>query len=341
MVSLEEMRIGERNAIIIATLIGLIISIPLFIKTYVPHVFLLGGIVGYIIYRIVRPKNYRKLYKEKIISAILKHTKYGWKNVYFNDRVIQFGSNIRASDTRYEETKKQFHQSGIYYTGDQGNLLLDDMFVSKSNTGLKLSEMQLTVGSGKHKKVVFKGLFFNSDINRHFQGETYIKTDKEGFLSPGAGGTFGTNESRKIFSSTVKKTELEWNDFEKILDVHTNNEQEAREILDPQFMEILYEWWHTHKKPLRLSFNKKNFYMTIPSTKNMFEPKAFSSVEKHRKTVWEYLDTFLLIENLFTQIERKYSIDKQLHDLQTEVNQTPSQNPTHDDTIGVIPSLVI
>lgn len=108
--------------------------------------------------------------------------------------------------------------------------------------------------------------------------------------------------------SKLRETDLEWNDFEKTISVKTTNEIEAREILTPDFMEILYEWWHSHKKATRLSFKNNHAYLSLPARRVSFEPDAFADPEKHKETLWEILDSILLVERLFSHIEHKYRV---------------------------------
>ena len=106
----------------------------------------------------------------------------------------------------------------------------------------------------------------------------------------------------------LRETDLEWNDFEKSISVQTTDEIEAREILTPDFMEILYEWWHSHKKATRLSFKDNHVYLGLPVSRVCFEPEIFADPEKHKKTLWEMLDAILLIERLFSHVEHKYRL---------------------------------
>lgn len=62
----------------------------------------------------------------------------------------------------------------------------------------------------------------------------------------------------------VQETILEWNDFEKLLHVATNNETEARYILTPDMMSNLYDWWIPKKQNIRLSFVSNKMYILFP-----------------------------------------------------------------------------
>jgi len=285
---LEHMRKREKLAIILAIICGFIIIFP---ATYFAGMLglemlsiFISAAGGWGVYFILKPKGYHSHYKEKIISVLIGKTKYKW-----------------AYDFSYTNAQEIFIQSGLYYSSIT-SFKTDDTFSAQNGADLRMAEIEAVRGRGKNRQVIFKGLLFSFDISRIFRGETYIRSNKGmGFVIP-----MGTKSSRTFFSSTVKSTDLEWNDFEKLLDVQTTDEIEAREILDPQFMHILYEWWKDHKKLMRISFRGQHVYVAIPSWKDMFEPSPFSSVESHKKRLWTYLDAFLLAERLFVQIEHKY-----------------------------------
>jgi hypothetical protein len=77
----------------------------------------------------------------------------------------------------------------------------------------------------------------------------------------------------------VKETKFEWNDFEELLHVATDNNREAREILTPEFMTDLYDWWKNHGKlNIRIAFVGNLMYMLFPDGQIRFE-KTVSSVE--------------------------------------------------------------
>lgn len=316
---LEDMRKKERTAIIVS---GLAFIIPLFLSLIIWQGFnlvsLLSVIAGIVIYIFMRPKGYREKYKELVISALVSRTKYGWKLISSTSTSLpayasaptpaqtgKFMEKMRAKIESNKKVLKDFADSGLYYT-QITTFNVDDMFVSGTNPGLHIEEVTASAGSGKNKRIVFHGLFFSFKIGRQFTGETYVRGDNESWTSP-----VGTSASRSFFSktATLSRTELEWNDFEKLLNVDTTNEIEAREILDPYFMENLYEWWKNHKKSVRLSWRGDHMYMTIRSRGNLFEPNPFGSIESHKTKLWEYLDNLLIAENLFAHIERKYDYD--------------------------------
>ena len=202
---------------------------------------------------------------------------------------------IELPTTETEAHREIYTESGLFGT-KADNISSDDAFIAPQTANFAV-EIDAVHGSGKHRQQVFKGLIFRFNLARAFAGETYIREDKWG------DGNVGTTNSQPL-----KITRLEWPEFEELFEIQTTDEVEAREILDPQFMEVLHAWWIEHKTPVRLSFKQQFMYLSVPGS-NLFEPRPFSSIEKHKEELWHYLSVFLLAESLFSQIEHKYRLD--------------------------------
>jgi len=205
-------------------------------------------LIGAAIYIKLRPKDYRKIYKEKIIKSLLIHTKYQWQHILFKPVAKEKRVDIR----------KAFLASGLYSPGQNENRLsfdADDIFYSASQNILmaEVHALRDTNNRGKRNRVVlFFGLFFRFDVSHEFRGETYISSEDREFLAKPMG---NISTPRK----KLRESNLEWNDFEKSISVQTTDEIEAREILTPDFMEILYGWWQSHKKATRLRTGGKKY----------------------------------------------------------------------------------
>ena len=291
--ALESDRKQENKATIIGFLAGLI-SFALLLTLAIGKGFIIEDTghfafglaigTGSLVYYWLHPKKYREKYKNNIIASLVSQTKYKWS----------YEPYARSG------TRESFLNSGLYYSSIT-DFHTDDSFISNV-PGMSMNEINVTKGSGKSKSVVFKGVMFCFPISRKFLGETYLRAGKEASLST----PMGTSISRSFMNSSVKPTDLEWNDFEKLIDVHSSNQIEAREILDPAFMETIYHWWKDHNKNVRLSFKDNHVYMAIPFWANLFEPKSLSSVDAHKKELWTYLDAIILAEKLFDSIKYKY-----------------------------------
>ena len=101
----------------------------------------------------------------------------------------------------------------------------DDIFEGKHNgVGYTIVECKFTVGSGKNRRIVFKGAVVILDMNKNFTGNTVIRSDSFMHISP---------------AENLRHTTLEDVVFESRFDVYTDDEVEARYLITPSFMERL------------------------------------------------------------------------------------------------------
>lgn len=146
------------------------------------------------------------------------------------------------------------------------NTQADDTYQLFGDTGVQFHELVVTTeqkarrGSGEEvTSVLFKGLLVVATLPQQHAAETYVTTqnDRSGF----ANRSFWND----VFESgNVTETELEWNDFEKVFHIASSDAAAAREILSPQFMQDLYDWWNEHQLDIRISFKQDKLYLLIP-----------------------------------------------------------------------------
>ncbi|HPF93146.1 MAG TPA: DUF3137 domain-containing protein, partial [Tenuifilaceae bacterium] len=137
---------------------------------------------------------------------------------------------------------------------------------------------------GKRKETwhtIFKGLFFHADFNKEIMGKTYIEPDTAERLL----GKFG--QSLQV-SSKGKLVKLENPEFEKIFAVYGTDQTEARYILTPTIMEALVNIYKMYKRKMHLSFIGTRVYVAMSFSKNLFEPKIFSSGVKFKDVEFMY-----------------------------------------------------
>jgi hypothetical protein len=118
---------------------------------------------------------------------------------------------------------------------------------------------------------VFKGIFFIADFNKHFLGRTYVVPDaRENFLGIG-----------KIFEKWSfgrgEIVELENPEFEKLFTVYGTDQVEARYILTPSLMERLVNFRNKAETRVYIAFVHSKLFVALPVSRNLFEPKIFSS----------------------------------------------------------------
>jgi hypothetical protein len=165
---------------------------------------------------------------------------------------------------------------------------IDNIFeISLADKTLFVSELhvQNITGSGRNRHVnnIFKGYFATINLKETLTAKTFVST--EGDLHGFAHRSYWSS----LTNEKIKETIFEWNDFEELLHVATDNEQEARQVLTTDFMTDLYDWWKIQAKTnIRISFIGNNFYLLFPDKQIRFEDTV-SEVDE--KSLQEYLLT--------------------------------------------------
>ena len=178
------------------------------------------------------------------------------------DRMLMY---THDTDHR-EETLKLLRKSELITSPDI-SIVSDDMYTIYGDKDISLRELVVTKkrqngnGKGSHQVRVFKGLFVVTKLDKNHGAGTYISTDGDriGF----AHRTFWSDLTER---GDVQETVLEWNDFEKHLHVASSDAVKAREILTPEFMEDLYDWWLEHKLNIRISFKDNYMFILLPES---------------------------------------------------------------------------
>lgn len=108
---------------------------------------------------------------------------------------------------------------------------------------------------------IFKGFLFIADFHKDFQGETTILRNSLFKLKMGA--------------SRVK---MESPEFEKVFDVFSTDQIEARYLITPSMMERMLKLDNNFKKGVTISFRNSTILVAIPDSKNRFEADVWSSL---------------------------------------------------------------
>jgi hypothetical protein len=179
-----------------------------------------------------------------------------------------FSGTYYNRSSEYKDVLAALNHSELI-TESRNRVKVDDVFISTyKGHGLQVAELDVkhVTRSSKQTRVrqIFTGSFISFDLNTQLQGKTFVSS--EGDTTGLAHMSFWNSLSTK----GVQTTELEWNDFEKLLHVATNNPSEARYILPPDFMVDLYEWWNQKKQNIRISFIENKMYILFPDREIRF-----------------------------------------------------------------------
>ena len=144
------------------------------------------------------------------------------------------------------------------------NYYSEDLFSGEYiGVGINFSEMKLTKRRNKSTVVVFNGLaILLTHGARKFHGHTIITKDQ---------GKVG--EWFKKQTINLKRANMVDPEFERIFDVYTNDQTEARYLIDPLIIESLKDLYQEYNGDKMLaSFYNDQVLILIESTKNHFEP---------------------------------------------------------------------
>lgn len=174
--------------------------------------------------------------------------------------------SLTQPPAEYQQKVKELLQTSELITEPYNRFTVDDswqlQFMEQPLEMFELSIQNVT-GSGKNRQVkeIFTGYFVSYTIPTSVDGRTFISTD-------GDRGGYGHQSFWPFGKQTgVQATELEWNQFEELLHVASDNPTEARYILTPDVMQDVYDWWAEKPQNIRISFIKNQVCILFPDTK--------------------------------------------------------------------------
>lgn len=295
---LESIRKNIKNRKLLATVLivlALVVLVAFFvaleISSFAPLFFVLFItllIVGIVLsFKNVKiTKAYRLRYKNEVVREIVKAIDPEW----------DYNQSDFISQNEYHKSDL-FRQSFDRYKGDDlisGKIEKTDFRCSELHTEYKETT---TDGHGKRQErwvTIFKGLFFHADFNKNIQGRTYIEPDTAERLL----GKFG---QKLQASSKGKLVKLENPEFERIFAVFASDQTEARYILTPTIMEALVNIYNKYNRKMYLSFIDSRVYCALSFSKDLFEPKIFSSGTKFEDIEMMY-NLFLLNSTIIHEL---------------------------------------
>ncbi|MNY16389.1 hypothetical protein D3C86_1496510 [compost metagenome] len=129
-------------------------------------------------------------------------------------------------------------------------------------------------GRQEHWHTLLKGIVFNADFNKHFNGITVVRPRDMG-AALGA----WIAKAMPIFSSSDREVvELENPEFEKEFVTYSTDQVEARYILTPAMMERLCALNKRCCYTISLSFINSSVFIAFPLSKDYFEPPVHKSL---------------------------------------------------------------
>lgn len=119
--------------------------------------------------------------------------------------------------------------------------------------------------------VIFKGMFFKIDFNKHFSGKTLVLPRESKYTLDQRINKF----FQSLVSGSAKRIHLESQNFDERYVVYSSDRLEARYILSLNFMDNILDLekeclaLHKTDSPM-FSFVNQNFYLAIPMERDVF-----------------------------------------------------------------------
>lgn len=237
-----------------------------------PGIYML--VFGYFMYSF-----YKKDFEGKIKNRIMRVVSSCFGNMKWSR---QFSMNCADA----------FPRAGLF--GAFSRMEVDDAFKGTYNgVQIDIGEAEYTIGSGKNRSTVFKGLCIVLDMNKKFTGHTILMEDTLFHSAP---------------LPHLRHTELEDVKFEKRYDVYTDDEVEARYILTPTFMEKLANIRMAFRcKAVRCGFHQGKLLIAMKTTKDLFSigslVKPVTDTKQFQELCEQFISVLKLIDHL--QLDKK------------------------------------
>jgi len=268
--------------------IGLAIVITVGSAFFVGFFFgiLVGGALGITFYTIQYHntiREYRNNYKTKI----------------FQELIEELGSTYKYTlDGKIDE--EQIRDSGIFHEFNkvkcedliEGNF--DEYSFKMAETNLWYAKQNSNnTDRGSTVSYIFKGLFFLGKIQQTFPTPIWILAKEHPNVHP-------VNRVKDGW----QKVHIMNSNFRKKYDVYAKDKEKAAEILQDNILNIIIE---TDSKVvdtnmrLELSFQENNIYLSISTTKELFEPPIETSItdkEMFRANFKYLINTTRLLQHL-------------------------------------------
>lgn len=151
----------------------------------------------------------------------------------------------------------------------------DEIGGRKDNVSYSIHEVRATRRQGKHTVTVFHGLMIRLDFNKNFRGKTSVVPNGEAVSTGSLLGRVLSIAGRQ----SKNAVRLENPEFERMFDVYSTDDQEARYLLTPKLMELVLAANAVQSEgQLRLAFVENSLYVAIPMRCDYFEAKLTGTV---------------------------------------------------------------
>ena len=239
----------------------------------IPLVILVAGVVAWSAWG--RDKHFVADFKREVIEKIIH---------FISPDLSYQASNFIGVDSF--ERSRLFLTHIDRYRGD------DYVFGKIDKTQFWFSEVKAEYRTTNSKgqtqwHILFKGLFFVADFNKHFEGTTVVLPNRLG------NSVIAKVLQKANLARREKLVQLEDPDFNKNFVVYGDDQVVSRYVLSTSLMQRLVDFRKKSDKPVYISFVNSFLYLAIGYNKDLFEPSYFKSLTKF-ETVRPYFEEISL-----------------------------------------------
>jgi len=168
---------------------------------------------------------------------------------------------------------------------------LEDLFTGRHrNTHYAMVEAKLRT-RGKRSRTVFKGLLFTVSVPQKFSAKVLIGRE--------AGQLLNKLDSWFKKLADMKPVHFQRNDFEAAYEVYSDDPDEARELLNPSFLDNMLAIAQSHDGRVRAAFIDGWFLLALKSGKSFFEPVSlFRNTDDLKDRTRSLIDEMLIAHRL-------------------------------------------
>jgi Protein of unknown function (DUF3137) len=237
-------------------------------------------VIGVLWYFFVFQKQDAKIaitYKEEIIKKSVAHF---FKDISYDPYSGLDEGKFIAIDL-FEETPDRYNAEDLFSGAKEKTKFNFSEVHAEYKTERTSTDSKGNTTTRTEWHTIFKGIIFCADFNKQFFGTTFIQKN-----------TFKLWDSKS-------RVELEDPNFEAAFDVYSNNQQEARYLITPAFMERFIDINKHFGGDISATFYETELIMAIPFDANNFEVSTWSTVLKPEKLKYE----LTLINNIIKIID--------------------------------------
>lgn len=196
---------------------------------------------------------YKQEYKEKLISLILKHVNADLKYTTRPDISVQYLRDTGLINQRFTSLHKQDGISGTLNGVDIG-----------------VAEISASIGSGKNRRPVFRGLFCEANYEEKFRGWAVICPEAQFAKFHRLQGKLFESIGITKFDS-IDKLEAIDTQFESVFDVYGSSAEDVNAILTPNLIQKLLDLYNEKNAEISLTAKGRTVYVAVRSRYNYLE----------------------------------------------------------------------